>query len=456
MAKKILKALTNNFGFKMLAVVFAFMLWLVVYNIEDPVITRPYTAVVSVKNEDKITDMNKCYEILDASNIVSFSVSAKRSVMDKLEDSDFTAVADMNNIIMNEDKTSAEVRIDISSGRYSRSIKYNGKKQYLKIALENLLSKQFVITPSTDGAVAEGYALGNVSVTNPNVLKVSGPESIVGQIASIVATIDVDGMTMDLSDNVVPVLYDADGKEIPTTNLKLSNSTVQIAAQILGTKQILVKSSTVGVPAGENRILDVVCKPSKVMVKGTASALNQITSIEIPASVIDVSGITDNLETTIDITEFLPDNVELVNATDANISVIVKIETYDSRNYTIRTSNLDVEGLSEDCELTFNSQNLIVTVAGASDNISKLFAKDIEGTINVSDLEPGTHVVKVQLALDENRYTWTELETTVVISKKENGIENTDSEKETDGTVDEDDHAGADEDVENENENEDE
>ena len=35
MAKKILKTLVNNLGFKILAVVLAFILWLVVYNIDD-------------------------------------------------------------------------------------------------------------------------------------------------------------------------------------------------------------------------------------------------------------------------------------------------------------------------------------------------------------------------------------------------------------------------------------
>ena len=34
MAKKILKTLVNNLGFKILAVVLAFILWLVVYNID--------------------------------------------------------------------------------------------------------------------------------------------------------------------------------------------------------------------------------------------------------------------------------------------------------------------------------------------------------------------------------------------------------------------------------------
>ena len=35
MAKKILKTLVNNLGFKILAVVLAFILWLVVYNIKN-------------------------------------------------------------------------------------------------------------------------------------------------------------------------------------------------------------------------------------------------------------------------------------------------------------------------------------------------------------------------------------------------------------------------------------
>ena len=423
MVKRILKALTNNFGFKLLAFIFALMLWLVVYNIEDPVITRPYTAIVTVKNEDKITDMNKCYEILDASNIVSFSVSAKRSIIEKLEDSDFTAIADMNNIMLGEDKMSAEIRIDISCGRYSSSIKYNGKTQYMKISLENLLSKQFVITPNTDGSVASGYALGNVSVMTPNVLKVSGPESIVGEIASIVATIDVDGMTMDLTDNVIPILYDKDGKEIPTTNLKLSNSTVQISAQILGTKQIPVKCSTTGVPAGGNRILEVISKPSKVTVKGTAAALNQISSIEIPADVLNVTGITENLETTIDITEYLPENVELVNVTDANISVVVRIETYDTRDFTIDTGNLEVNGLSEEYELKYSLQKLFLTVVGTSENLARLSAGDISGSIDVRGLGLGTHVVNVQIALDDTRYTWTTLEAKVTIVEKEEHLQ---------------------------------
>ena len=37
MGKKLLKTFTNNIGFKILAIAFAFILWLVAYNVYEPV-----------------------------------------------------------------------------------------------------------------------------------------------------------------------------------------------------------------------------------------------------------------------------------------------------------------------------------------------------------------------------------------------------------------------------------
>lgn len=48
MGKRILKTFMNNLGFKLLAVAFAFILWLVVYNLNDPIKTKTFTATVSI------------------------------------------------------------------------------------------------------------------------------------------------------------------------------------------------------------------------------------------------------------------------------------------------------------------------------------------------------------------------------------------------------------------------
>ena len=118
MRSKFFKSLFKNLGFKILAVFFACLLWLVVYNTDDPTKTQTFSAKVTIENANAIKNMNKYYEIVEGTGNVTFSVSAKRSVLSKLADSDFTAVADMSNLVMNEDGTVGTVEIKISCGRY--------------------------------------------------------------------------------------------------------------------------------------------------------------------------------------------------------------------------------------------------------------------------------------------------------------------------------------------------
>ena len=427
MGNKILKTLTKNLGFKILAVVFAFILWLVVYNTDDPTITVSYTTNVTVENASVVTDMNKCYEVLNGTNTVSFAVTAKRSVLNKLEDTDFTAVADMNRMIVNEDGDKANVPIEIISKRSNSSLKYNEKNKYLEVSLEDLMKRRFIITADTSGKVADGYALGEVTVTNPNVLNVSGPASIVNKIDSVVATIDVDGMSMNLSDNVIPALYDADGQEIDTTKLKLSNTTVTISAKILSVKEIPLVFSTSGVPYGDNRVVEISSKPETIKVKGSSTTLNPLSSLNIPGDVLNVSGASEDITTTIDISEYLPDGVELVNASDATVTVTVRIEAYELKKFNLSTSQINVNGLDSNYDLSFDQSTVAVTVSGLKNDLNKLNTSQLSASIDVTDLGVGTHQVNLDLNLDEDNYAYQTITVTIEIKDKtKNDSENTD------------------------------
>ena len=427
MGNKILKTLTKNLGFKILAVVFAFILWLVVYNTDDPTITVSYTTNVTVENASAVTDMNKCYEVLNGTNTVSFAVTAKRSVLNKLEDTDFTAVADMNRMIVNEDGDKANVPIEITSKRSNSSLKYNGKNKYLEVSLEDLMKRRFIITADTSGKVADGYALGEVTVTNPNVLNVSGPASIVNKIDSVVATIDVDGMSMNLSDNVIPALYDADGQEIDTTKLKLSNTTVTIFAKILSVKEIPLVFSTSGVPYGDNRVVEISSKPETIKFKGSSTTLKPLSSLNIPGDVLNVSGASEDITTTIDISEYLPDGVELVNASDATVTVTVRIEAYELKKFNLSTSQINVNGLDSNYDLSFDQSTVAVTVSGLKNDLNKLNTRQLSASIDVTDLGVGTHQVNLDLNLDEDNYAYQTITVTIEIKDKtKNDSENTD------------------------------
>lgn len=93
---KVKEAFTTNINLKLIAVASAIFLWIVVVNIEDPTRSKFFTAKVQVTNEDVLTNAGKYYELPDDEVSVTFRVTAKRSVIEKLSNADFTATADLN------------------------------------------------------------------------------------------------------------------------------------------------------------------------------------------------------------------------------------------------------------------------------------------------------------------------------------------------------------------------
>ena len=140
MGKRILKTFMNNLGFKLLAVAFAFILWLVVYNLNDPIKTKTFTATVSISGTDSVVDMGKWPEIKDSDKTISFSVSGKRSILQDMDDSDFYASADLSNIKLDEDDSSkAYAKIDIGCSKHKTSITFNGGDRYLEFSVEDYM-----------------------------------------------------------------------------------------------------------------------------------------------------------------------------------------------------------------------------------------------------------------------------------------------------------------------------
>lgn len=418
MRNSVLRTLTNNLGFKILAIIFAFTLWLMVYNTEDPSVTRYYTVNVNVINADYLEDLNKYCEVIEGTNKVTFTATAKRSILDKIEESDFTATANMEKISIDDAKTRGSVPVDIVCNKNSTSVKLNVENKYYKVALEDLMSKPFMVMAATTGKVADGYALGDVSVTVPNMLKVSGPASLVKNVSKVVATIDVTGMYLDLTDNVVPVLLDEKGKELDTTRLKLSNGIVTVSAQILKMKEVPISVKTIGIPAENYVVTNITSNLKQIWIKGGVSVLNGINAIEIPASVINVEGAKDDVKATVDISEYLPNGVKLVESAQNSIEITVEIEPIKTKVFSISTQNIEVTGLSNENKLTFLHGNIAASISGKETDITALAGSTLKGNIDVTDLQAGEHQVVLSLDIDETKYKYSEILVSVTIEKK--------------------------------------
>lgn len=433
MRNSILRTLSNNLGFKILALFFAFTLWLFVYNLDDPTKTKMMTINVSIENREAIENMGKYYEVVDGSNKISFSVTAVRSILDRLDESDFIAVADMDKISIDEGKGTGTVPIDLqcTANVNENSIKLSSTSKNLKVALEDLMIKQFVVSAKATGIVADGYALGDLEVTAPNVLKVSGPKSIVEKITSAVATIDVTGMFKSGNTfKAKPVLYDEDGNEVDETRLTKSDSTVIVSAEILNTKEVAIAVKPTGKPKDGYTITSISSEPTTILLKGNKDVLNGINSIEIPEELISVEGKDKDVKVIIDVSEYIPEGVTLVSAEDSMIEITVSIGKIREKVFSVNTKNIIVTGLATHSELEFELSSVAVHISGLDEDITTLSSGIIHGSIDVTHLPSGVHEVELMLDLDESKYSYLPVNVTVYITDTSTSEESESTENE--------------------------
>lgn len=420
MVKKIGQKITHNFGLKLLAILFAIVLWIVVVNIDDPTQTLSYTTSVNLENTSYLTSMDKYYEVLEGTNTVTFRVTAKRSVHDKLNGSDFSAAANMGKIEYDEKTETYRVPVTITAPqKYSKEIEMANKQNYIELSLEDLSRTQKVIKATTKGSVADGYALGDVKITSYNVLKISGPASIVSQIDTVTAVIDVDNVDTDVTDSVAPILLDADGNVVDTTKLTLSLSTVTISAQILSTKDVPVQFSISGTLEDGYMVTGISYQPTEVRIKGESAILNTISAISVPKEVLNLDDRTTDLETDVDITAYLPEGTALVLNSDGRIEVKVTIEPIVEKSYQVPVDNISLENLSNEYDCEYDAKYVKLTVSGSEDNMSILKKQNIRGTLELTGLSEGEHKLTPVWNLDSSKYTLEKAEVTVMIVKKE-------------------------------------
>ena len=394
MLKKITKLITNNFGLKILAVLFSVALWLVVVNIDDPKTTRTFTTTVSIENGNYLTGIGKYYEIVNNSSTVTFKASGKRSYLERMSNSDFKAVADMESI-----ENMSRVPIDITPQRYISNVSVTNKTYYLELEVEELRSESFVIAVETVGEVGDQKALGSVSIS-PNILRVSGPSSVVEMVDKVIARVDVNNMTSDMIDSVIPLLYDAKGNEM-TSELSFNMQSVTASVQILDTKEVTINFQTSGTPPDGYEYIGTEYSPQTVRVKGQVAVLNTMNSITVPKEVLDLTDATEDIEKTVDVSSYLPEGVTLVEPGQAKIDVRVKLEKHETRKFKVPTANITVTNLSQEYSVKFLEESVEIELEGLSTDLDDLDSETLTGSIDASGMTDGEHKLNLELNLDD-------------------------------------------------------
>nr|WP_294485749.1 CdaR family protein [uncultured Anaerosporobacter sp.] len=385
---------TKNLGLKILSLGLAALIWFIIVNIDDPAISRTFRLSVEKRNEDVIASQGMCYEVLEG-DAVTITVKGKRSVVEALTTSDFSAYADLSKLSR---WNAVPIKVELTkylteSDTPSITI---GSVDTLIVSLEETETKQFKVSVVKKGTVEEGYCIGELK-TKPNIIQVTGAKSQISKIDEVKVEIDVSNASENFTTSGVPKVYDADGKEINSSKMTFSTTEVKVVGTLLNTKTIPVDIEIQGNPLHGYRYISTEYEPKSVTIAGDRKALSTVSKIVIP---IDISGQYEDIETEINLENYLPEGV-ILEEESLSVMVNIVIEKLQIKDFTFDTKDIQFKDLNDQLKFSYindtTSTELVIKIMGREEDLKNLKISDLNPYIDLKGKnKPGSYVIEVQ------------------------------------------------------------
>ena len=415
MKSKIVDKLMGNIFLKIIAVVVAFLIWLLVTNTNNPVKTQLFSNVpINVVNKDSIADIGKVVE-LEGSGTVTLKVTEKRSVLERLSrtGTDFYVEADMENInamntvpltvnCSNSLVTWDEIEISPSS---------------LKVTLEDKVEQAFVVSVSTSGTAMNGFEVGSTEILQGKNIYIAGPESVMKIINQVVAPISLTGMNNDMTLASSLKVIDKNGSELTDSqmsNLEFKDSNgavitdgiVQVKVDMWKVKtDIPIEVKTTGIPRFGYQVVGIETVPVTISLAGTDEALEALNGKFTLVDEISVAGALENITQEIDVTHTLAEmeGLKLITDADPNIIVEVQIEKSGDTILSIPLSSINLINKPANMNLVFTPADKIsIAVHALNQDAEQLTAEDVKVSVDLAACaQEGNHEVSIQAELPE-------------------------------------------------------
>ena len=415
------KELMNNLGLKILAFLAAVTLWFLVVNIDNPVTDRTFTDIpVTVVNDDIVTASNRTYQILDGTQQVNVTVTATRQELSRITADDIHAVADMRELTLG---TQVPIQVTIEGHSYEEA--YSTPRN-LQVKIEEEARNNFPITPTTIGTVREGYVIGNLRA-DPEGVTIRGPKSVLNSINRVCAEVDVSGLSENAELEANLILYDVNNNVIDQTLLvnNLGDEGVSVEVELYQTKNVPIDIDTSGISAAEGySIGEISCEPQEVLLSGDEDAMKELDEIQIPESELELAGLIERTERTVDITEYLPDGVTLVDPNANNVVVTIPVNQPGAQVFEVSTNSIVVSNLASYLEVSYGTTvDLELQIRGPEETLQSLtLAKKV--SIDLKNYtSTGTYTVPLKVDLPEDCTLASEADVEIILRQKSNSTE---------------------------------
>lgn len=392
------KKLTNNISLKILSVFLAIMLWLVVINVSDPEKTSTISNIpITIINEDAITGQEKVYEIVSGAK-ASVQVTGPRTIIDSLDSKSFRATADLSELSMTG---AVAVNVELVKPAYRSKVDIDVKTT-MKIAVEDLIHKEFTAEVSDKGNLAEGYVIFGRQMEE-SLVEVVAPESVMATINKVCVVVDMTGAKEDFSVNAKFQAYDNRGTVINAekNNITFSIPETRVDITVYPVKQIPFVYEIDSEKYPEAIITDVNISRENLMIVGKKENLDMINEIVLDTSSLDITTDTTSYELSYVLKDLLPEGV-YVYGEDKTVSIKVETDSVITKSFSVPVNDIAIKSLGDGLSAAHETTgNITYTLKGRKSLLDSFTVEENPLFVSTKNLGIGDYRLEVLMDLEE-------------------------------------------------------
>jgi YbbR domain-containing protein len=397
MMDKFLTGLKSHWGIKIIALVFAFLIWSFVLSDTNPIRDKSFENVtVNITGEETLT-ANGLVIVGDWTEKLKnmrIDIQVRRDDFNMVTADDFKVSLDLSSI---QAPGTYKLRLYVSNNEPTRVVRITGVSvSTIELLVEKKVTREVPVEYRFTGELPAGY-WNDVPTLSDNVVAITGPQSQIDKVQKAVCVIDLAGLKTAYNKKTPLRFFDSANKEIET--LQLSDGTPSVIARmdVFPYKTVSLDLDSVATDQGSiaagYRVRGVTADKTSVNIAGPAEKLAQINSIKL--GTISVAGARADIVKTLPVK--VPDGVTIIDGT-TEVRVTVQIAEAD----TTRRFNgvpVTVRGTAAGGEAELATRTVAVDVTGPRAELTALKASQIQAYVDVDGLAAGEHAQPVVIDL---------------------------------------------------------
>lgn len=422
------KRLTNNISLKILSVFLAIMLWLVVVNVSDPEKTSTINNIpITIVNEDAIIGQEKVYEVVSGAK-ASVQVTGPRTIIDSLDKGSFRATADLSKLSMTG---AVEVEVELVTPSYRSKVDIDVKTT-MKVAVEDLLHKEFTVEVVDRGSLTNGYVIFGRDIADKTV-EVVAPQSVMATIAKVCVMVDVTGEKDDFTEVAKFHAYDNRGNVIDAlkNNIEFSKEETKVDVTVYPIKQVSFVYDIDKSKYPDAIITGTTISRESIMLVGRAENLSKVNEILLDTSSLSITNDVNSYELSYNIKELLPEGV-YVYGEDKTVSIKVDTDGIITKTFEIPVNDIAIKSLGDGLSAAHETTGMLrYTLKGRKSMLDVFVAEDNPLFVSTKNLGVGEYDLEVLMDLEEGIELVQPIYVKVKISEKDITTEPTSEQEST-------------------------